>query len=147
MPDGQLFDDLEQLDSIHRMLESFSNSGESSLLLIDDMQTYLKQPDISRELNGIIANRRHLRTTVVVCLQTMNMLPLKTRKLINVLVCWKPQKQEWKSICGELLDEPDSTCNEIYNYSFKTDNADGHRWLLIDTNSGRIFSEYDELIT
>ena len=147
LPDGQLFDDLDELGKIHKMLEDFSNAGESSLLLIDDMQAYLKRPDVSQALNAIIANRRHLKVTIVTCLQTFNMLPLKTRKLINILVCWKPQRKEWKSITEELLDEPDHVCNEIYEYAFKKDNADGHKWLLIDTTSGSIFSMFDELIT
>ena len=145
LPPEQLFDDLGDVGKIKSMLEGFASEQETSLLLIDDMQAYLKLPDVARVLNGIIANRRHLRTTIVVCLQCFNMLPLKTRKLINVLVTWKPQKKEWKSISDELLDQPDQVCGEIYKYAFKRNNEGGHAWLLIDTNTSKVWSQYDEI--
>ena len=147
LPENQIFDDLSSLDTIHSMLEQFAMEGETTLLLIDDQQTWLKLPAISMILNGIIANRRHLRVSIVLCVQTFNMIPLKTRKLINVMLTWKPNKKEWKSITEELLDESDSVANEIYDYAFKRDNADGHKWLLIDTTSGKLFSQYDEIKT
>lgn len=115
--------------------------------MIDDLQSSLKRPDVSNLINRIVSNRRHLRTGILTCLQNYNLLPLSSRKLINILVTWKPSIKEWETISDEQLDCSEEQKKEIYDYAFKRDNADGHSWLLIDSTSGRVFSMYDEIKT
>jgi hypothetical protein len=143
----KLFDNLDGLDILSHQLEHNASEGESNLLIIDDLQSYLKRPDINTVLNRICANRRHTRTCVILCLQNYNLLPLSTRKLINVLVTWKPSVKEWESISTEMIDSPDDVRQQIYDYAFKRDNTDGHAWLLIDSGSGKTFAMYDEIKT
>lgn len=141
---SKLFGDLEDIDKIFKMVEYNAGQNESSLIIIDDMQSYLKMPAVSTVLNHIIANRRHLRTSVIVLMQTYNLIPLKTRKLINCLVTFRPVKKEFQSICEELLDTSDQKIQEeIYKYAFRDKGE--HAWLLIDVSSGRLFSEFDEI--
>jgi hypothetical protein len=143
--ESKLFDDLDSLSEIYQMLEHNSGEGETSLLVIDDLQSSLKRPDINLMINRIASNRRHLKTSIIICLQNYNLLPLSSRKLINILVTWKPSVKEWESISDEMIDHSDKVKEEIYEYAFKRNNDDGHNWLLIDTISGRMFAMFDEI--
>lgn len=80
-PDKQ-FDTLEDTDKIYEMLSFYSSEDETSLLIIDDNQSYLGDTHIANTLNHICANRRHLKTTIIILLQTYNKLPLSSRKLL-----------------------------------------------------------------
>lgn len=144
---SKLYENLDELQQIYNQLTFNAGNGETTLLVIDDLQSSLKRPDVSNLINRIIANRRHVRCSIVVCLQNYNLLPLSSRKLINVLVTWKPSVKEWETISDEMLDCTEEQKKEIYDYAFKRDNEDGHAWLLIDSTSGRVFSMYDEIST
>lgn len=140
----KLFDSLDDIENIFQLVSSYSSQGESSLIVIDDQQSYLKQYDISNILNHIIANRRHLKTTIIVLLQTYNLLSLKTRKLINTLITFRPTKKEWKSISEECLEYDDDTNNQIFKLAFPHDQ--NYKWLLIDLQTQRVFANFNELI-
>jgi DNA replication protein DnaC len=65
LPEEQLYDELneENLQNVYDALEENSSNGDYSLLIIDDFQTELKNPIITRVLQRIITKMRHLRTT------------------------------------------------------------------------------------
>lgn len=141
---AKLFEDLDDIGRIYEMVEHYGSQEESTLIIIDDMQSYLKLPSVSKVLNHIVANRRHLRTSILILMQTLNLLPLKTRKLVNTLVTFRPSRKEWQTVCEEMLDTSDQKLQEeIYNYAFRSKGE--HAWLLVDVSTGRLFSEFDEI--
>lgn len=143
---SKVFDTLEEIKKIYEMVSFYSSEGETSLIIIDDQQSYLKDNSISTILNHIIANRRHLKTTVICLLQTYNLLPLKSRKLINTLITFRPSKKEWKSISEEAIEFNEDISNKIFKLVFPHEEKDKHRWMLIDVGTQRIFSGFDEII-
>lgn len=80
---SKMYDSLDDLHSVYASLEQNTAEGESSLIIVDDLQAQLKRPDINILVNRICANRRHLKCTVIICLQNYNLLPLSTRKLLR----------------------------------------------------------------
>lgn len=143
---SKLFDNIEEIYKIYNMLEYYSSNDESSLLLIDDQQSYLKRSDISTTLNHIIANRRHLKTTICILVQTYNTVPLKTRKLVNTTLTWRPSKKEWENLVEETLELNDELADKVFKISFPKESEDKHRWLLVDVPTQRLFAGFDELV-
>ena len=72
------------------------------MLLIDDFASKLKNGDLLKLLNSLINNRRHLRLSVIMAVQTYKSIPLSNRKTINILVLFKiTNKAEIRAIWEE----------------------------------------------
>ena len=140
------FDTLEDIDKIYEMVSFYSSEGETSLLVIDDNQSYLKDAHIANVLNHICANRRHLKTTIIILLQTYNKLPLSSRKLLNVLVSFRPSKKEWVSIAEEALEYTPDQINQIFSLCFPHEEKDRHTWLLVDISHQKLYRQFDEIL-
>ena len=143
---SKLYEDLDDVDKIYGVIRSFSEEDETTLLILDDQQSYLKQYHTAMVINHIVSNRRHLRTTVVILLQTYNQLALKTRKLINCLIAFKPSKKEWQNISEELVEYDENIEEQLYKLLFPHGEDTRHRWMLLDVPSQRIYREFDELV-
>ena len=141
------FDDLTDIDKILEMLTFYSSENETSLLVIDDNQSYLKDTHIANILNHICANRRHLKTTIIILLQPYNKLPLSSRKLLNVLISFRPSKKEWVSIAEETLEYTPDQIDKVFKICFPHDqDKDKHVWLMVDIQFQRLFRMFDEII-
>jgi AAA15 family ATPase/GTPase len=145
---SKTFESLEDIDKILEMLSFYSSEDETSLLVIDDNQSYLKDAHIANTLNHICANRRHLKTTIIILLQTYNKLPLSSRKLLNVLISFRPSKKEWVNIAEEALEFTPDQINKVFNLCFPHNDDDIHKhtWLMIDLQHQRLFKKFDEII-
>ena len=140
------FEDLSEVDKIYEVIKFFSTEDETSLLILDDQQSYLKDYHTAQVINHVASNRRHLHCTIVILLQTYNQLALKTRKLVNTLVAFKPSVKEWKNISEELLEYPEDTKEKIFKVLFPRSEDNSHRWTLIDVPSQTIYKEFDEVV-
>lgn len=125
------FENLQEIERIYDMLNFYSSENETTLLLIDDCQADLKDTYIANVLNKIKANRRHLKTTIIILLQTFNKLPLSSRKLLNLLITFRPSKKEWNSI-SELIEYDQDITNNIFKLCFPMEDTDKHHWVLLD---------------
>lgn len=139
------YESLQDIDTIYEQLRSYSGEKESSLLIIDDCQADLRDGHVANTLNKIVANRRHLKTTCVVLLQTFNRLPLSSRKLLNLLIAFRPPKREWESV-GELLEFDQETTERIFKLCFPKEDTNPHRWIMVDVQHQKIFRQFDELL-
>ena len=81
----------EILAHIYDQIVDYASNEEDTLLLIADFASELKNGDLLKLLNSSINNRRHLRLSVIMSVQTHKSIPLSNRKTINVLVCLKLQ--------------------------------------------------------
>lgn len=143
---SKLFEDLSDVDKIYEMIRFYSSEDESTLLILDDQQSFLKDYHTAQVINHIASNRRHLHCTIVVLLQTYNQLSLKTRKLTNVLIAFKPSKKDYKDICEELIEYDEKTEEQLYKLLFPHGEDNKHTWMLLDVASQRIYREFDELV-
>ena len=77
------------LEQIFNQIMGYSQEEEDTLLLIDDFASELKNGDVLKLLNSLVNNRRHLRLSIWMGVQTYKSIPLSNRKTINTLVLLK----------------------------------------------------------
>jgi fructose-1-phosphate kinase PfkB-like protein len=75
--------------------------------------------------------------------QIYERIPLKVRKLINVLVVFfKPSKKEVNMIFEEQLEEKDEVANEIYKMAFDKP----YDFLMVVPEKQKIYANYDQIL-
>ena len=79
----------ETLEHIYQQIIQYAAEEEDTLLLIDDFASELKNNDLLKLMNSLVNNRRHLRLSIWMSVQTYKSIPLSNRKTINVLVLFK----------------------------------------------------------
>ena len=110
----------EVLDHIYNQVMEYAENEEDTLLLIDDYASELKNGDVLKLLNTIVNNRRHLRLSVWMSVQTYKSIPLSNRKTINILVLFKcMNKAEIKAIWEEMTFLPKEVLFDLLNYVLK----------------------------
>ena len=141
---SRLFEELtlSNLQGIYDELVENSENGESSLLIMDDVGSALKNKDIKQLMKTLFWNKRHLKTHIVLLVQSYISLERDLRKGINNMVLFKPNKIEFQQIFEELLEKDKTITQEVFNYAYK----DPHDSLFINVNSQRIFKDYDEIV-
>ena len=105
MDDDKIFHSFnyEVLELIYNKIIEYANDEEDTLLIIDDYASELKNGDLLKLLNCIVNNRRHLRTSIIMSVQTYKSIPLSNRKTINILILFKcNNKAEIKAIWEEM---------------------------------------------
>ena len=91
------------LAQIYNQSIEYAQDEEDTLLLIDDYASELKNGDVLKLLNSLVNNRRHLRLSVWMSVQTYKSIPLSNRKTINILILFKcMNKAEIKAIWEEM---------------------------------------------
>ena len=94
----KMFDELTygSIMSIYNQLLTNSGNKETSLLIMDDVGASLKDPAIATILRKIIFNRRHLKVSIVVMLQSYMSFAKEIRKLFSNIIIFKPSKTEFE---------------------------------------------------
>ena len=100
-----MFDELDYptLSTIYDNLLESSEKKESSMLILDDVGSAIKNNDIQKLLRKIIYNRRHLRVQIIILLQKYLSVARELRKLVNNVVMFKPSKVESECLFDELF--------------------------------------------
>lgn len=137
------YDSIQDIMIIREQIKHYANQGESTCLILDDQMAYLKDGGIAKVLTELVSNRRHLKLSILCLSQLYERCPMKVRKMINVCITmFRPSKREFQMMMDELLEQKEDVANEISKIAFQKK----YDWLLIDAQSQRIFSKYDELI-
>ena len=84
------------LETIDFQIMEYAENEEDTLLLIDDFASEVKNGDVLKLLNTLMNNRRHLRLSLWMSVQTYKSIPLSNRKTINILVMFK-----WSKLYGK----------------------------------------------
>lgn len=121
-----------------------ANEEENNCIIFDDMTAYLKDNDVSKLLKELVYNRRHLHVSIFFLCQTWYSVPKDIRKLFSNIFIFKVSKNELKSIFEEVVEDQEKLNNIdgirkiVYDKNFE--------YLFINTDSGRMFKGFDELI-
>ena len=76
----------------------------SSLLIVDDVTSSLRNLNIQMLLKKTIFNRRHYRLSIICLVQYYHAMSLAIGKTISHLACYKPRnKHKMSSIWEELV--------------------------------------------
>lgn len=111
-------------------------------IIFDDQTAYLKDKSIKKLLKELIYNRRHLRTSVFFLCQTYMSVEPDIRKLFSNLFIFRVSKKELEKIFEELVEESKDSVLPISKLVFR----EKYNFLFINTDSGRLFKNWDEII-
>lgn len=145
LPEEQIYDELnlENLQNVYDLAQEDAVEGFKSLIILDDVQKYLKDVDIQKFLLHIVNNRRHALTSVWVLAQNYFQVPKQVREALTNAFIFKVSKVEFINIFSELIEKEKSIFQEIIErFAYK----EPHSFVFLDTNSGRLFSNWDEII-
>jgi KaiC/GvpD/RAD55 family RecA-like ATPase len=139
IPDEQKYDELtiENLNEVEENLSEHNN-----LLIFDDMTAYLKDKTLKKKFRELIYNRRHKHLSIIFLVQTYLSIEKDIRKLFNNLFIFKSSKKEMETIFDELIELPKDhvlpIMKEVYDKPYN--------YLFINTDSQRLFKNFDEII-
>lgn len=137
------YENLSNIQDIEAQIRSYSEDDENTCLIMDDMMSSLKDKGIERVLCSMMANRRHLKLTIIILTQLIERVPLKCRKLINDLIMlYRPSKKEMVMAVDEFLEQKEEVAMEIQKIAFEKP----YDFLFIDVPTQKIYKNYDEII-
>lgn len=133
----------ETLNDVYELVQDYADEDENTLLFIDDMTASLKDLEVQKLFSLLINNRRHLRLTIWMLVQTYKSIPLTLRKTISHLFQYKPtNKAEVSSIFEELLFYP----KEIYEKVLRHVYQKKHDFLFADIGTRKLYRKFNELL-
>ena len=144
LPEEQIYDELnlENLQNVYDLAQEDAVEGFKSLIILDDVQKFLKDVDIQKFLLHIVNNRRHALTSVWILAQNYFQIPKQVREALTNAFIFKVSKVEFINIFSELIEKEKSLFQEIIEkYAYK----EPHSFVFLDTNTGRLFSNWDEI--
>ena len=142
LPDEQLFDtlDYDNLNHVYHEIQEHSKEKYNSLLIIDDFQVALKDPEIIKVLQKIITKMRHLRTSIFLLQQNFQALAKPLRELTSNIVCFNLGKSQLAKIFDEVIQLDKDKYQQIIDIAFQ----DPHDWILINLHKSRnIYRNFD----
>ena len=133
--------DEEVLDDLLGKLEGNKDEDETSLVIIDDWASSLKEKEIEKRLNHICANCRHLNTILFILVQSFRFLPNKVRKMFSdvVLVGRPKNKMEIQNLADEVFFMDTKDVKQLMKYTFRNK----HDFMWIGEKS--IYRNYQRL--
>jgi len=144
LPQEQLFDTLtfENLSQVYEEINDYTKEKYNSLIIIDDLQVALKNPDILKVLQKIITKMRHLRTSIFILNQNFQALHKPLRELASNIIFFNLGKSQLEKIFYELIQLDKTKYDQIIDIAFK----DAHDWLLINLHKSRsIYKMFDKI--
>lgn len=146
-PADKMHDSLDfyTLDTIHKKCTERARikpEPETTLLIIDDMTVWLKKKEIEDKLRELIYNRRHLRLSVWILVQSYTAMPLSTRKTLSHFCMFRPRnKKEAESIWEELMFIPKKLGDELMAYVYR----DTYDFIMGNCNTGEVYRNFNKI--
>jgi hypothetical protein len=142
LADDQFFDGLsvEVAEDITTRLTVNAKHGRKSLVIFDDVQSQMKDPEIARLVGGIIANMRHTGTSVV---QNYRKCEKSIRSVVSNILLFSVSKAQLQAVHEEHLSMSKKTWETITLESFSVPRT----FLLYNSPSLRLFRNFDTEIT
>ena len=144
LPPDQLFNELnfENLDLVMDEIEATSDLNIA--IIFDDVGASLKNFDTMNLMKKLIFNRRHLHTSVFFLVQTYYSIPKDIRKLFSNIFVFRVNKNELATIFDEIVEDKEMV--DIAPQISKLIYDKPYNFMFINTDSQRIFKNFDELI-
>lgn len=136
---------LQTITEVEKEIENNSKDKKNSLVIMDDMASSMKNTELQRTLVRFLCNRRHLRMSFWVVVQSYIQLPLTVRKNIGYFIVFRPSnKKEIMSITDEV--NIDSKDFEAYlKYVFKPDQTKADRAFMYINDEAEVFNRFNKL--
>ena len=143
-PEEKMYNDLnfDTISTIYQRLEETSEKNQNTLLIMDDIGASLKNNSIKNIMRKIIYNRRHLKVSIIVLLQSYLSLEKEIRKLFNNVIMFKPSKVEFENLFEELFETNKDVALDIMSLAYEKP----HDYLMLNVDTQKIYKGYDEII-
>ena len=145
LPEEQLFDSLtlENISQVYDEVQESSKEKYNSLIIIDDFQVALKDPDIIKVLQKIITKMRHLRTSIFILNQNFQALHKPLRELASNIIFFNLGKSQLSKLFEEIIQIDKSKYDKLIDIAF----VDPHDYLLVNLHKSRsIYKNGDRII-
>ena len=140
LPDDQKFDELT-LENLELVNENLDEDGNNCLIL-DDMGAYLKDNTTRKLLKEMVYNRRHKHLSIFFLVQTWYSVEKDLRKLFSSIFIFRVSKQELENIFEEVVEQRKEIIGDVAKLVFD----EKYNFLFLNTDSGRMFKNWDEII-
>jgi ABC-type dipeptide/oligopeptide/nickel transport system ATPase component len=147
LPDDQLFEGVsyEILSEVYeRLLESTENNHKS-LLVFDDVQSYLKNKEVEVNLLHIIANRRHLRCSFFIVAQNYNKIPKNIRQSFTDIFLFNVGKEEYINIFEENINLSKDDFSKVLTEYRSIKKTESNSFIYIH-DKDKFFINWNEII-
>jgi DNA replication protein DnaC len=145
LPEDQIFTELngEILDEIIERAKNREDGDKICLIIIDDMASQLKNGDVQKALKQIAMNKRHLGIYSTFIMSNLEISTIRGKTIsIDNIILFKVSPDEMESIFTETLPQYKSISQDIQKIVYDKP----HEYLVINTETGRLFKKFDELI-
>ncbi len=132
---------VEILQEIEKELKENTKNKEFSMVIIDDMGSYLKQKDIVKQLSKMVLSMRHLRTSFWLLQQNFQMLVKPLRELATNFITYDIGKSQLEKLFNEVVQLEKDKFLELTDLVFDVP----HQWLCLNSKTKRFFKGFDEI--
>lgn len=142
-PPERIFDELnlENMISIYDMIQQHADDKETTLLIMDDVGSDLKNKEIQKILKKLAYNRRHLKLCQFFLLQSYTATPRDCRKLFSNIICFKLSKIEAEYIMTECMEQKKETALDILQLF-----ENPHDFLFINIPTQQMYFNWDTVV-
>lgn len=144
LPEDCIFDKVtpETLQTAYDMAQEEAEDDRTTLFIFDDVQKYFKENENKKLLLHFCNNRRHARLSMWVACQNYKQLIPDLRNGLTDAFIFKCSKKALETIHEEMLEISKTSFEQIVNKCYHKP----HSFMYINTGSGRIFSNWDEIL-
>lgn len=145
LPSADLYDALteENLDEVIEKIEESAEENENTLLIIDDFQAALKDPDVLIRLQKIVTRMRHMRTTIFILQQNFQKMAKFLRELVTNVITFNTGKSQLTKLFEETVQLDKDKFQVLVDLAFKEKND----WIAINVNGNRnIYRGFDKIV-
>lgn len=144
LPEDQQFEELnyENLQEVADRVKQDAEDGYNSCIIFDDQTAFLKNHDTMKLFKELCFNRRHLHLSMYFCVQTWYSVLKDLRRLWSNIFVFKTSKDELQNIFDEVVEQEKDLVLPISKLVFNAP----YKWLFINTDSGRLFDGFNEII-
>jgi hypothetical protein len=147
LPEDQLFEGVsyDNLSEVYERLLETSEAGKLSLLVFDDVQSYLKKKEVEMNLLHMISNRRHLRCSLFILAQNYIKLPKQVRQVCSDIFLFNISKNEYKAIFEEIINVSKNEFQDVIKAYREEKQNDNHSFIYIH-NYDTLFINWNEVV-
>ena len=145
LPDADLYDALtaDNLDEVIEKIEESADNGENTLLIIDDFQSALKDPDVLARLQKIVTRMRHMRTTIFILQQNFQKMAKFLRELVTNVITFNVGKSQLDKLFEETVQLDKNKFQALIDLAFQERND----WIAINVNGNRnVYRMFDRIV-
>lgn len=140
LPDDQKYEELS-LENLNDAQSKLTPDG-NNVMIFDDMTAYLKDKQNLKKLKELVFNRRHLHLSIFFLVQTWYSVPKDIRKMFSNIFIFKVSKNEMSAIWDEVIEYSTDLIVPI----IKTVYDEPYQFLFVNTDSQRLFKNWDEIV-